>query len=403
MLTTQHSYQGKEELEVPQKSLPRRTAWASSLTQIFKIKIDNKRIYGLDILRASAILFVVFGHAAHLLPQTAEHLLRYFTFDGVSIFFVLSGFLIGGILINTLEIRRPTISVLFRFWSRRWIRTIPAYFLVLVILVLLNFTFAKHRGHPYFFTLMDLRYIVFSQNWYTPHPLFFQEAWSLCVEEWFYLLIPIMLFILTGWFGITPKRTVFSIAIVVISAVTIFRYLRFLHYPLITDLQWDLIFRKQVVTRLDSSMFGVIGAWAVYYYRDFCAARKKGLLWIGLILLGFQQVLSSMGVSRTPFYSCVFSFAVTSVGAVLLLPYLSDYNVKDGWFFKPLTLVSLISYSMYLLNLSVIQDYGGTFIRMRVSGSYYIQYLLFWVMTLMASALMYKYFEKPVMDLRKKL
>ena len=73
------------------------------IKNLFKITINPNRIYGLDILRAFAILFVVVGHGKHLLPDKYSKIHSYIVFDGVSIFFVLSGFLIGGILLKILR------------------------------------------------------------------------------------------------------------------------------------------------------------------------------------------------------------------------------------------------------------------------------------------------------------
>jgi len=61
----------------------------------------NNRIFGLDLLRACAIMFVVIGHGNYLLSNKYTDIIDiFFGYGGVSIFFVLSGFLIGGILIK---------------------------------------------------------------------------------------------------------------------------------------------------------------------------------------------------------------------------------------------------------------------------------------------------------------
>lgn len=65
------------------------------MIKLFKIEIDSNRIFGLDILRAFAILFVIYKHAANYVPSSVKSIYTIFSLDGVSIFFVLSGFLIG--------------------------------------------------------------------------------------------------------------------------------------------------------------------------------------------------------------------------------------------------------------------------------------------------------------------
>ena len=95
--------------------------------------LHNKRVFGLDVMRAAAILIVVDAHATIALKDYYSgafwhHLLP----DGVELFFVLSGFLIGGILIRSYEKNGGfDRDLLLNFWTRRWFRTLPAYYFVL--------------------------------------------------------------------------------------------------------------------------------------------------------------------------------------------------------------------------------------------------------------------------------
>src|SRR4051812_30333605 len=103
-------------------------------------KSHAKRIFGLDIVRAMAILLVML---AHTLPGVQRFpVLGKVTyccaFFGVDLFFVLSGFLIGGIVIRELENDRLNASAgLLTFWKRRWFRTLPNYYLFLLVNVAL--------------------------------------------------------------------------------------------------------------------------------------------------------------------------------------------------------------------------------------------------------------------------
>ena len=84
-------------------------------------------------------------------------------------FFVLSGFLIGGILIRALERDGATMATLLHFWIRRWFRTLPNYFLILLLLSAIS-CWLYHRS---FWTL---DYFFFLQNFNKPSPPFFAEA-----------------------------------------------------------------------------------------------------------------------------------------------------------------------------------------------------------------------------------
>ena len=95
---------------------------------------QHNRIYGLDILRAFAILFVLYSHAFFLImDHVNERVYNLLSLDGVTLFFVLSGFLIGGILIRTIENKGFGFKELLNFWTRRWFRTLPNYFLMLMV------------------------------------------------------------------------------------------------------------------------------------------------------------------------------------------------------------------------------------------------------------------------------
>ena len=155
-----------------------------SLLNFFKIDIPKNRIFGLDLLRAIAILLVLFVHSKHFLPKNIAHFLnKYILIDGVGLFFVLSGFLIGGIFIKDFE-KDISFKSLLNFWKRRWYRTLPNYFLILSSLLLLSIPEIDFANFKYF---------IFLQNLYSPISPFFTESWSLSIEEWFYLTAPLLI------------------------------------------------------------------------------------------------------------------------------------------------------------------------------------------------------------------
>ena len=124
------------------------------------IESGKNRVIGLDILRSIAILLVMYEHGNSILPPRVT---KYFTLphpsiDGVSIFFVLSGFLIGGILLKIINTSGYTIKDIFNFWIRRWLRTIPNYYFVLIILIFCEFLMSKNIGDGI------IKYFFFTQN-----------------------------------------------------------------------------------------------------------------------------------------------------------------------------------------------------------------------------------------------
>lgn len=381
----------------------------NKLTSIFKkvfvINLNaSNRIYGLDILRALAILFVVIGHGIKVLPSgnPIRNISLYLDFDGVSVFFVLSGFLIGGILIKIIEKQRATLKTLFNFWVRRWLRTLPNYFFVLILLVFI-------LPLIYYGKIEDslrekFEFALFIQNFSTKHPYFFPEAWSLSIEEWFYLLIPIFLFILIGFFKTKPKNAILIVSVSVLLLITYFRYYRFLHLPPGSLKEWDFNFRKQVITRLDSLMFGVIGAYMAYYYKRFWTKYKVPLLFVGVLIFCIEKYsYHFMPSNEFGLYLSVFSFSIVSMSTLMVIPYLSDLKYGKGYLFKIITVISLISYSMYLINLTVVQEFLLSSFPENLATFTYLRYFCYWSFILLGSILMYKFVELPFMRLRNKI
>jgi peptidoglycan/LPS O-acetylase OafA/YrhL len=145
---------------------------------------DRKRQPGLDLLRAVAIIIVVIYHAGIMgfpLPGRAHR----FGWIGVDLFFVLSGYLIGGQLLAPLA--RGQRIKLPRFFARRALRILPAYFLVLAIYAFLPWW----REYPEMFPLW--KFLVSVQNIGLRGGTAFSHAWSLAVEDQFYLLLPLVL------------------------------------------------------------------------------------------------------------------------------------------------------------------------------------------------------------------
>ena len=364
--------------------------------QVFRLYKSPSRVYGLDILRAAAILFVMWAHGTLLLPQDWATYANMLSFDGVSIFFVLSGFLIGGILIKTVENNPANLKSLMNFWSRRWIRTLPNYFLILGLLVALFLVFNLPME-----TGALGKYFIFSQNLTTSHPAFYPEAWSLAVEEWFYLLIPLLVFGFKRFAGLSAKRSILLTAVLVILAVSIFRHYRFLHIDLHSFEQWDMFFRKQVFTRLDSIMYGVLAAYLNFYHTKAWNRHYLLMFVVGIMLHVFIRTMSVLGLNGFGVYFSNIVFAAGSIATALLLPFLSTIRSATGYVYKAITYISLSSYSLYLVNLSVVQVWLLN-IPIISEQHFLIRYILFWLISLSLSLLIYKYFEIRITALREK-
>src|SRR5215470_10879603 len=164
----------------------------------------------LDLVRSVAILSVIAGHARQVIPGQG------FLGHGVDVFFCLSGFLIGRIFLKE-ESRGFSF---LRFWTDRWLRTIPPYFFVLFLGLGLGqsgissswWSLPQFQGRFW-------QYIVFVQNYGAISSIPgapFGVSWSLCVEEQFYLALPI-LFVLVRSFA---ARALLLSSVVATAVVT---------------------------------------------------------------------------------------------------------------------------------------------------------------------------------------
>src|SRR5918911_2025059 len=205
----------------------------------------GNRIPELDGLRGLAVLAVLCAHYFGEVP----HGLRFLTFGwlGVDLFFVLSGFLIGGILIAN----RESSGYFSTFYIRRACRIFPAYYAV-VALTLTASALLKLKGAPWFDPLLPpAAYLTYTQNfaialigraqgdWLLP-------TWTLAVEEQFYLLLPVIVFF-------TPPRRLLPVTLAVIASGPAFRL-----WALATS--HDLSALVLLPSRWDLLFFGVLAA-----------------------------------------------------------------------------------------------------------------------------------------------
>lgn len=333
---------------------------------------------------------VLLGHSAIYLPSHTAAILGWLIFDGVTIFFVLSGLLIGSILIKALDGGDLRPRVLFIFWGRRWMRTLPPYFLVLAVLMVLRPFEVKWPAIA--------KYWVFLQNFRNPHPPFFAEAWSLSVEEWFYLLVPLAIFLLVKVARQEAGKAVLLASLAVLVLVTAYRYYKYLHVPFPATYDWDQQFRKIVITRLDSLVYGVVGAYVAHYHPVRWAQHKTVLLGVGLALL----VLSRLPLPLDGLFAYVFSFSLTSAGTLLLLPYLSQWKTGRGLVYRSITHISLISYALYLVHRTLVMQTLVDPLGLAVPLPSLVLFALVWLFSWALSALVHYYFEVPIMRLRNR-
>jgi peptidoglycan/LPS O-acetylase OafA/YrhL len=161
------------------------------------------RVRGLDTLRAAAIVLVLMYH--YLCFVSGESTFGVFStvgWVGVDLFFVLSGYLIGNQILSPIAKGQP--FSLRTFFGRRLLRTLPNYYFVLALYLLFPAVLAGSS------TASTWRFLTFTQNFGLGYGQTFTHSWSLCIEEQFYLILPLVAVLLAkyarsakaGWFVI---------------------------------------------------------------------------------------------------------------------------------------------------------------------------------------------------------
>lgn len=293
------------------------------------------RILGLDVARALAISLVVLAH----LHQGSQEIGIY----GVELFFALSGFLIGTILFRCVPADgegRWTWKGVGNFWQRRWWRTLPAFYLFLLVAIVHH----SIRGElPESGWTGVLPYFLFLPNLMSPNEVFFDVSWSLCVEEAFYLLFP--LFLLLFHRVTESRRAAFAIGIGLFVLVSLsLREIAFAAWPASQS-------RVMTLPRLDAIAYGVAVA-VLLQVRGFSRTERKILAGVGCALL---VAVIGFHFARRPIENATWFFRLGLIamplGFALCMPLLETWRNLPNFaerLRRPITAISLWSYSIYL-------------------------------------------------------
>lgn len=368
---------------------------------------DKTRIYGLDLMRAIAIAMVVFSHALYIFQGYNNAIIsgiQVIGVQGVEVFFVLSGFLIGGILLRLTKTTLFSRKELFHFWVRRWFRTLPLYFLMLLI----NILAALLIGYELPQTVW--RYFFFLQNFSDYHVPFFPESWSLSVEEFAYLLGPFCLYI---FYKIANRYTINKekiFLIVSVLLVLVFFISKIIYYwSSVDDVQsleiWNSNLKAIVIYRLDAIFYGFI---LLYYFNQNKIKIEKlkdklflaGMcLWVMVLVI---LPLSGITIQAYPFYWNVLYLPFNSIAICLMLPYLYFLKPPKQRLSKFIKSISMYSYAMYLLHytfilylMQIILDFQKLNLLERIMCLFVYLFITYFL-----SKIVYTYFEKPMTNLR---
>ncbi|MBK6342857.1 MAG: acyltransferase [Flavobacteriales bacterium] len=350
----------------------------------------QSRVFGLDLMRAAAILLVVFWHSADVLRAAVPGIVLPPHVDGVDLFFVLSGYLIGGILLRAAALEgEPWHRRLLDFWQRRWLRTLPNYYLFLAV----NIALVQAGLNGGVINRNTWIYVVFMQNLYKPVDLFFWESWSLVVEEWFYLLFPILLFSVIALTSLAAKRAYLLLALLFIVAPMLLRFQLAPEAPTLWHMEQGL--RKLAITRLDAIGWGILAAWLHACFPSAFRQVRWPMLIVGTA--GMLGCAVAYGSERLSFSSTHY-FTLNALSMALLLPVLSSWTRAPRWG-RGIIFISLVSYALYLVHQPMRYVFNRWFAVEHEAGLF-LPLLLYWIACIAMSWLVYRFWERRFMALR---
>jgi peptidoglycan/LPS O-acetylase OafA/YrhL len=304
----------------------------------------QRDIPSLDGLRAISILLVVLSHVsvgvyhdyASTFTRTQSIIQVLFLLGhlGVTVFFVISGF-----LITTLLLKDEAIG-LGRFYFRRTLRIFPPYYFYLGVILLLGVAGAISidRGNT-------IAAFTYTRNYFfnesAPDAWFLAHTWSLCVEEQFYLIFPVTLVLL-------GKRWGFRVVALVVLLCPLLRYLYVIDDPTIS------IEFGRFETVADALAIGCLLART----RAWLHARTwyKGLITSNLLLATPFIALMITWLGHFPDYYpkpvyVIVLLSVRNISIALFLDWaVTNYQGRVGQFLnaRPIAYIGVISYSIYL-------------------------------------------------------
>ncbi|MFL9907925.1 acyltransferase family protein [Paraburkholderia sp. RL17-337-BIB-A] len=288
------------------------------------------RAIELDFVRGIAIIMVMgfHFHAVHtgnFLIQIIEYPLKSFGREGVNLFFTLSGFLVGGLLLRqyaekgNVDAKRFIIRRIFRIW--------PAYYVLIAFHVLAG----RHPWNTFLF--QNLTHL---QNYLGTS---ITQTWSLAVEEHFYLVLPALLLLFARWrLGAWTIVGVLTGICAVVLTARCFAVAG-------GNLEGAFAYTQY---RIDSLLVGVILS-AIYWMKPGVyhqIAKRKWLLIASIVMLCAWLAFATKNIALDE----SIGYTIQAIGFAALIVFVLEYSgsLKRSWAYRGIAWIGLYSYGIYL-------------------------------------------------------
>ncbi len=340
-----------------------------------------KRSAALDLLRGLAVVLVLFRHS------TFDGWIQDIGWIGVDLFFVLSGYLVAGIVFR--EFLTAGSFDARRFFLRRGLKIYPAFYFFLIVSISVNY----YEHHLSYEPRLILSEVFFLQS-YLPHV--WTHTWSIAVEEHFYLIL-ILCSVL--WLSKNHKVKASKVLTILTVSLTLIFFLRLIKCYPERHMEEFAFFSTHL--RMDGIVVGVMVAVLKYFSPMWQLMKQKRFFLLplalilvcpALILPGGGFIMNTIGLTLMNLgFGCLLLF-------VLMMDEKGNDNLDKSWsIFKPLSFIGIHSYSIYLWHLLVLQECQQIDVSENLRN---VVYLMLAVLTGVFFSLV---IERPVLKLREKL
>jgi len=333
--------------------------------------MSTNKIHSLDLFRGVCGYGVAITHFYAYLYQ--DLFFEYYSLLFVEWFFVLSGFVLYPQLVKVLNNKKH----LKTFYLRRWIRTLPLFVLALVCASLVT----DNLINADFF-----KYLIFAQKLLPEfvNDDFFPVAWSLSVEEYFYLVFPLFLLLLTS--GVLSKGKFINKVLLLFVGMTLVK--------VALSSSVDLSFyRTGTLFRLDAILLGFIGA----HFKDKIVQHGNLVIIAVVVLVSiFLYVQKAIFMGQVDNMGKVLFVALLQLISFFLLFgfILADGLIRNNYLKKFCGLIANQTYSIYLFHLIFLYIIKANFISIEGIFIYYLAILF------VVSFVVFEFFEKPLLKTR---
>jgi len=371
------------------------------------LRLFKKNYFELDLVRAAAILLVILFHlnqkVIHLPQDSYLGLFFSWGWHGVDLFFVLSGFLIGGQLIENNFEGKFSFK---RFYLKRILRTFPPYyFYYALVTAIYSYTIGEFALRNTTILKDLLLHLFYLNNYIEVIARRSELFWSLAIEEQFYLIMPLIMFLIIRY----AKKYIFPALVTFILLGAAIRLA--LYEPGLSAKAWAHGFYTPFHTRFDQLLFGVTTAYVFIHYKD--RLERLSGIWKALMLatsalcLGASYLYGGMGAG---YFNTCWQFTVVGLGFALIILYITTFPIGR---FVPVKWAvrgtARLSYTVYIYHMVALNLYLSYLARKGIafeasSPALFAVLVLIYLAGLFAvSGFFYTLIELPFMHLRKKI